>query len=105
MIGSKLISITPKWAIRRPVASARLDSIYLTSGKPIDEEERLRALMAYMADLVVDTGELDLTIGRIPGGAQEVPALAAESEGGVTDVTLRSSGGRPESEPKALAVN
>jgi len=58
-----------------------------------------------MADLVVDTGELDLTIGRIPGGAQEVPGSAAESEGDVIDVTLKSSDGRSESEPKALAVN
>lgn len=55
LTGSKLISI------RRPVASANLDSIYLTLGKGIDEGGRFRAPTAYMA---VNTGELDLTTGR-----------------------------------------
>ena len=104
LVGSKLLSITPFWTIRRPVASAHLDSTYLTLGKEIDEEERLRALTAYMADLVVDTGELDLTIGRVPGREQEASKPAAESEGDVFDMTLRSDDGRSESELQALAA-
>ena len=90
--------------MRRPVASAHLDSTYLTSGKEIDEEERLRAFTEYMADLVVDTGELDLTIGRVPGGEQEVPKPAAESEGDVADMALKSGDGRSESELQAFAA-
>jgi len=79
-----------------------LDSIYLTSGKEIDEEERLRALTAYMADVVVDTGELDLTIGRVPDREQKAPKPAAESEGDVVDMTLKSDDGRSESELQAF---
>ena len=48
-------------------ASRRLDDLYLQPGRPIDAEARLRAVTAYMADLLVDTGELDLTLGRTPG--------------------------------------
>jgi len=103
MAGSKLISITPFWTIRQPVASARLDSIYLTSGKAIDEEERLRALTAYMADLVVDTGELDLIVGRVPGREQEAPKPTAEGEGEVVDIALKSGDGGSESGPPVLA--
>lgn len=47
-------------------ASKRLDKLYLQSGRPIDDEARLRAVTAYMADFLVDTGELDLTLGRTP---------------------------------------
>ena len=49
------------------LAPAHLDSIYLTSRKAIGEEERLCALTAYMADLVVSIGELDLMTGRAEG--------------------------------------
>ena len=104
LAGSKLISITPFWNIRRRVASAHLDSTYLTLGKEIDEEERLHALTAYMADLVVDTGELDLTIGRVPGREQEAPKPAAESEGDVVDMALKNGDGRSESELQAFAA-
>jgi hypothetical protein len=104
LTGSKLISITPFWTIRRPVASAHLDSIYLTSGKAIDEEERLRALTAYMADLVVDTGELDLTVGRVPGREQEAPKPAAESESDVVDMALMSGNGGSDSGGQASAA-
>lgn len=87
------------------MASACLDTTYLTSGKPINEEERLRALTVYLADFVVDTGELDLTVGRIPGGVQKAPEPAAESDGDVIDMALKSSSGKLESEPKALTGN
>jgi hypothetical protein len=83
--------------------STRLDSINLTSGEPIDEETRLRTLTAYMADLVVDTGELDLTGGRVPGSAQEAPKPVVESEGDVINIKLKSDDSRPESELQALA--
>lgn len=82
-----------------------MDAIYLTSGKPIDEEERLRALTAYLADFIVDTGELDLTVGRIPGRVQDAPEPATESERDVVDVTLKSSDGKSKSEPKDLIGN
>jgi hypothetical protein len=100
--GSKLITISPIWTIRRQVVSTRLDSIYLTSGKPIDEEERLRALMAYIADLVADTGELDLTVGRVPSKEQETQKPATASEGDMVDVTMRTGDNGSESELQPL---
>ena len=47
-------------------AARRLDNFYLQPDRPIDAEARLRAVIAYMADLLVDTGKLDLTLGRTP---------------------------------------
>lgn len=91
--------------LRRQVAAARLDAIYLTPGKPIDKEERLRALTAYMADFIVDTGELDLTVGRVPGGVHDAPEPATEIERDIVDVTLKSSDGKSKSEPKDLTGN
>jgi len=77
--------------------------MYLTPGKAIDEEEQFRALTAYLTGLVVDTGELDLTVGRVPGGEQEASKPVAESEGDVIDMTSKSGYGRSESELQAFA--
>jgi len=64
--GSKPIGIKPLIMIGKSKASRRLDGCYLKPGKPVDAETRLRAVNAYVADLLVDTGELDLTLGRTP---------------------------------------
>jgi len=66
--GSKPISISPLLAIGRRTASSRLDERYLGESQAIDEEIRQKALAAFLADFVVDTGELDLQLGRIPQG-------------------------------------
>lgn len=65
-VGSKPIGIKPLIPLGKREAARRLDDFYLQPGRPIDAEARLRAISAYMADLLVDTGELDLTLGRTP---------------------------------------
>jgi hypothetical protein len=65
-VGSKPIGIKPLIPLGKREAARRLDDFYLQPGRPVDAEARLRAVSAYMADLLVDTGELDLTLGRTP---------------------------------------
>jgi hypothetical protein len=65
-IGSKPISIKPLIRLGKSTTSQHLDDCYLQSGVPVDKEARMRAVNAYIADVLVDTGELDLTIGRTP---------------------------------------
>ena len=71
LIGSKPISLKPLITLGKREAAKRLDDFYLQPGRPIDAEARLRAVSAFMADLLVDTGELDLTLGRIPNEGEE----------------------------------
>jgi hypothetical protein len=54
----------------------RLDDLYLQPDKPVDTEARLHAVTAYMADFLVDTGELDLTLGCMPwpSGDKQLPS-------------------------------
>src|ERR1700683_4585089 len=66
-IGSKPIRANPLITLGKSDTPRYLDNLYLQPGKPVDPEARLRAVNAYMADLLVDTGELDLTLGRTPG--------------------------------------
>lgn len=68
--GSKPLSISPLYTFGKQIASQNLDKRYLATSEEIDEDARMRALSAFLADFVVDTGELDLTIGRKPGRGQ-----------------------------------
>ena len=65
-VGSKPIGTKPLIPLGKREAARRLDNFYLQPDRPIDAEARLRAVSAYMADLLVDAGELDLTLGRTP---------------------------------------
>ena len=58
--------MNPLISLGKNESSRCLDDLYLQPGRPVDAEARLRAVSAYMADLMVDTGELDLTLGRMP---------------------------------------
>jgi hypothetical protein len=58
--GSKPISIKPLITLRERDTSRRLDDLYLQPGIPVDAEARIRAVNAYVADLLVDMSELDL---------------------------------------------
>jgi len=77
--GSKPIklqsSIMQPWGTE--TASRCLDDHYFQPGKPIDAETRLRAVAAYLADYVIDTGELDLTLGRMPGEIKHCDSVTA----------------------------
>ena len=58
--------MNPLISLGKNESSRCLDDLYLQPGRPVDAEARLRAVSAYMADLLVDTGELNLTVGRTP---------------------------------------
>lgn len=67
-LGSKPVSIQPLIRLGKNNAARRLlDESYLPLNKKIDDDARLRAVTAYIADYLVDTGELDLTLRRMPG--------------------------------------
>lgn len=70
-IGHKPVSISPPFTFGKDVATRNLDARYLVAGKPIDEDTRLHALNTFLADFVIDTGELKLDVGRIPGGGED----------------------------------
>jgi hypothetical protein len=48
------------------MASRNLDEHYLPAGIAINADTRMHALTAFLADVLVDTGELNLDIGRVP---------------------------------------
>lgn len=82
-VGSKPIGIKPLIPLGKREAARRLDDFYLRPGRPIDAEARLRAISAYMADLLVDTGELNLTLGRTPNedvDKYDLDRMATDSE-------------------------
>ncbi|TFK35474.1 hypothetical protein BDQ12DRAFT_668562 [Crucibulum laeve] len=69
LLGKKPISASGLFTLGGKSASRRLDERYLIPGRPIDPELRSQALTAYLADYFVDSGELDLTLGRIAKGS------------------------------------
>ncbi|TFK35276.1 hypothetical protein BDQ12DRAFT_760249 [Crucibulum laeve] len=70
LLGKKPISNSPLLSYGKKTAARRLDERYLIPEQSIDQETRLRALTAFMADYMVDTGDLDLTLGRIAKGTE-----------------------------------
>jgi hypothetical protein len=79
-IGNKPVSISPPFTFGKDVATRNLDARYLVTGKPIDEDARLRALNIFLADFVIDTGELKLDVGRIPGEGEDEKNEKNDSE-------------------------
>jgi hypothetical protein len=72
-LGSKPISINPLLKIGENKASERLVKHYLEPGKEITAEARRNAVTAYLADFLVDTGELNLTPGWMPSQRHASP--------------------------------